>query len=182
MGHSATGELALAWRGRTAGSLGSKGWPGNVVGRLLGRLGNAAGGRGGRGVGAAGVVGRLLSGEICTANTGLVGEVDDDRKVAKVRRVVLVGRGEEIDVFLRPCLSGDVAVLAAQVTDLAGLGLARIADGDLATVVRVKMSAGASAVAIGGNGLGMDVVDERAALGWESREGDGEAYALSIGC
>jgi hypothetical protein len=52
---------------------------------------------------------------------------------------------------------GDVTVLAAQVTNLAGLGLGRIARRSLATQVRVEVSAGTSAVAVGRNWLGVNV-------------------------
>jgi len=69
-------------------------------------------------------------------------------------------------LLLRPCLGRDVAVLSTQVAGLASFGLASVADGDLATVVRVEMSAGGGAVAISRDGLGVDVVHERTALGW----------------
>jgi hypothetical protein len=64
------------------------------------------------------------------------------------------------DVLCRELPLGDVSVLAAQVTGLAGLGLAGIAERDLATLVRVKVSSSTSAVAISGDGLSVDVFME----------------------
>lgn len=55
-------------------------------------------------------------------------------------------------------MRSDVSVLATQIACLAGLGLRSITARLLTTLVRVEVSAGASAVAIGGNCLLMDVV------------------------
>ena len=83
-------------------------------------------------------------------------------------------------VLLGPRLGSDVSVLAAQVTGLACLRLRGVADGHLAALVRVEMGAGASAVAIGGNGLLVDVVHEGTTGGGEARKGNGEADAFAI--
>lgn len=79
-----------------------------------------------------------------------------------------------------PLLCSDVAVLAAQVTDLAGFGLAGVAGRGFTALVRVKMSTSTSAVAVGRHRLLVNVVDERTALGWETRERDGELDAVAI--
>jgi hypothetical protein len=71
-------------------------------------------------------------------------------------------------------------MLAAQVTNLARLGLAGIADRHLTALVRVKVSASASAVAIAGDRLLVDVVHEWAALCWQTRNGDGELNTSAI--
>lgn len=54
----------------------------------------------------------------------------------------------------------DLAILAAQVTNLARAGLAAIANGNLATLVGVKVGASARAVAVSRNWLLVDVVHE----------------------
>jgi hypothetical protein len=61
-------------------------------------------------------------------------------------------------------------VLSTQVASLARVGLAGVADGDFATLVRVQVSASASAVAVCGDGLLVDVVHEGTTGGGESRE------------
>lgn len=50
------------------------------------------------------------------------------------------------------------AVLAGQIADLARLGLTLVAGGVLASLSRVKVSAGCCAVAVLGDGLGVNVV------------------------
>lgn len=76
----------------------------------------------------------------------------------------------EHDSLLRPLLCGDVTELAAQVTSLARLRLASIADGDLATLVGVKVGASAGAVAVRGDRLLVKVVHEGTALSRETRD------------
>lgn len=56
------------------------------------------------------------------------------------------------------------AVLAGKIADLARLGLTLVADGVLASLSRVKVSAGCCAVAVLGDGFGVNVVSERATL------------------
>lgn len=82
---------------------------------------------------------------------------------------------------MRPLTGGNVAILSAQVTGLAGVGLAGIADGDLAALVRVNMGTSASAVAVRGHGLLVKVVDEWAANFGKTRERNAEEYALAVG-
>jgi hypothetical protein len=72
-------------------------------------------------------------------------------------------------------------MLSAQVTGLASLGLAGIAGRSLATLVGVEMSASASAVAVGGDWLLVDVVNEGSTSGWEAGERDTEQDASTIG-
>jgi hypothetical protein len=85
-----------------------------------------------------------------------------------------------VDSLLRPLLLSDVAEFAAQVARLAGFGLAGITDGDFTALVRVEMSASASAVAIGRHRLLVDVVHERTALGRKTRDRDSELDTSAI--
>ena len=55
-------------------------------------------------------------------------------------------------------VAGNVAMLARQIAYLTSLGLGRVARWDFTTDVRVLMGKGGSAVAIGGDGLVVDVV------------------------
>jgi hypothetical protein len=152
--------------------------------------GDAAGGGGSRRVGLVGLV-RLVgllglfrsldTGEVGASNAGLVGEVDNNRKVSKVGWVAGVGRGVGVDVLLGPLLGSDVTVLSAQVASLARLGLGGIAHGGLATNVGVKVGTSASAVAVRRNGLCVHVVHEGATLGRQTRDGDGELDTGAVG-
>jgi hypothetical protein len=85
------------------------------------------------------------------------------------------------NVLLRPLLGGNVAVLSTQVTGLARVRLAGVADGDFATLVRVQVSASASAVAVCGYGLLVDVAHEWTTGSRESSEGDAELDAVALG-
>lgn len=82
---------------------------------------------------------------------------------------------------MRPLLCSHVAVLAAQVTSLAGLGLGSIADGHLAALIGVKVSLGGGAVAILWDGQLVDVVHEGTTLSWKTRNGELEVDASSVG-
>jgi hypothetical protein len=86
-----------------------------------------------------------------------------------------------MNILNRPLLRGDESVLAAQVTSLARLGLGRIAGRDLAALVRVQVRAGSSAVAVLGDGLLVDVVQEWTASIGKARELDGELDTGTIG-
>jgi hypothetical protein len=90
-------------------------------------------------------------------------------------------RDKSWNVLLRPLLGSDVAELSTQITGLARLGLAGIADGDLTALVRIQVSASAGAVAVGGDRLLVDVVHEGTTSSWESREGDAELDASTFG-
>lgn len=71
-------------------------------------------------------------------------------------------------------------MLAAQITSLARLGLAGVAGRDLAALVRVQVRASRSAVAVLGDGLLVDVVQEGATSVREARELDREADTGAI--
>lgn len=120
-------------------------------------------------------------GEVCASNARLVVEMDDKGEVAKVRGISFVEGAVRVYVFLRPGLFCHVAKFTTQVTSLAGLRLGGIADGDLAAQVGIKVGSSTSAVSIGGNRLGVDVVHKGTALSWETRERDGEANTLAVG-
>jgi hypothetical protein len=88
---------------------------------------------------------------------------------------------EREDVLSRPLLCRDFSVLAAQIARLARLWLARIASRDLATLVRVQVGASASAVAIHGHRLLVQVVQEGATGSGQAGEGDAELDAGAVG-
>ena len=77
---------------------------------------------------------------------------------------------------------GDIPMFATQVTDLAGRGLGRIAQRQLASLGRVQMRQRLGAVAIRRDGLVVDMVDDRTALrlGWKVEEVDVEIDAGAI--
>jgi hypothetical protein len=84
------------------------------------------------------------------------------------------------DVLSRPLLRRNVSVFSAQITRLARLGLARIANRDLAALVRVQMGASSSAVAVGGHRLLVQVVHEGATSSGQAGEGDAELDADAV--
>jgi hypothetical protein len=90
-------------------------------------------------------------------------------------------RKKGANVLLRPLLGGEVAVLSTQVTRLARVGLAGVANGDFATLVRVQVSASAGAVAVGRDGLLVNVVHERTSSSGQSCERDAELDAVTLG-
>lgn len=97
-------------------------------------------------------------GEVGACDTGLVVEVDDDGAVADEATQTGQCGCVEVEVLLGQTGAVDGAVLAAEITDLAGLRLGRIAERVFAALVGVEMGEGAGAVAVGGNGLVVDVV------------------------
>lgn len=130
-------------------------------------------------------------------NASLVRKVNNNGKVAKVVGAVRACGRVEVNVstsmlvfhlcgyelmysLLRPLLCSDVAMLAAQITGLACLRLAGVADRNLATLVGVEVSASASAVAIRRDRLLVNVVHEGSALGRETRNRNSELDAFAI--
>lgn len=89
---------------------------------------------------------------------GGVGGVDGDGAVADEGADAHGVGGVEVEVGGLEGRGGDFAVLAAQVTHLAGLGLGVVARGYLAADVGVQMGEGAGAGAGGGDRLVVDVV------------------------
>lgn len=122
--------------------------------------------------------------EVRTANTSLVGKVNDEAAVAKVCADAILCRDELIIERQLEGVRSDLAVLAAQVTDLASLGEVGVTRRILATNERVEMSQRLGAVAVGGNGVDVDVVGERTALLGKSAELNLEpsTNAIGIGC
>lgn len=122
------------------------------------------------------VTGSVDGNEVGARNAGLVAQVNDNREVTKVANVGWVGGGVQISVPIssstncfngkhldgnlleRAALLGEVAPLAAQVTNLALLLGGWITSWDLAALVRVQVSTSSSAVAVSWNGLLVDVV------------------------
>ena len=139
--------------------------------------------------------------EVGTSDARLVGQVQNKRHTTKLKKNSCVSRGTlhmvgrrartyesrvgrrgrrvQVDVAGGECVAFKGSVLAAQVARLANLGLAGIALFVLAVVVRVQVSASTRAVAVGRNGLSMDVVHERAASSRETRKVNVEAHALA---
>lgn len=99
--------------------------------------------------------------EAGAGDAGLVREVEDDATVAEEGAEALDGRGVVVDVrrLERQVLARhDLAVLAAQVTDLARLGGRRVAGRVLAADIRVQVREGFRAVARLGDGVDVEVV------------------------
>lgn len=100
----------------------------------------------------------LLLGKIGAGQAGAVLVVDDKGEVAKEGVVVLVGRGVEVEVRGVEGQRLDSAVLAAQVSDLTGLGSRSIALDFSACLVGVQVRQRLGAVAVLGDGLAMEMV------------------------
>lgn len=85
----------------------------------------------------------------------------DDGAIAEKGARPLLGGGVEVEVgVLEGAVGGgDVAEFAGEVADLAGLRLGGVAGGLFAALVGVEVGARRGAVAVGGDGLVVDVVD-----------------------
>ena len=83
----------------------------------------------------------------------------------------------------RPAVRRDIAVLPAQIADLAARGIPGVASGLLASIRGIQVLEGGGAVAVGGDGGGVDMVDEGAVegLGREAVQGDGDVHAGLVG-
>ena len=104
--------------------------------------------------------------------------MDDEAAVAE--EGVDAGLGGQVEVKIGGLEAGagfgrHQAVLAAQVADLAGCGVRGFADGGFAADVGVEVGAGCGAVAVGGDGVYVDVVDcclgREWVSGWLDRRG-----------
>lgn len=84
--------------------------------------------------------------------------MDDNGAVTDEATQTGQGGCVQVEVLLGETGAVDGAILAAEVTDLAGLRLAGITWRVLTALVRVEMGEGASAVAVGRNRLVVDVV------------------------
>ena len=89
--------------------------------------------------------------------------MDDDAAVAEERSHAFLGRGVEFEIEGLETggigRDSDGAMLAAQIADLARLGLGGVAGGRFATFVGVKMAESAGAVAIGGHWGDVNVIN-----------------------
>jgi hypothetical protein len=125
--------------------------------------GNTAGGAGwgGSSHGCAGAVAvRGKGGLLLKVGAGQargVGVVDDKRTAAEEGLAVLAGGGPDVGVGGSERVRGDLAMLAAQVTDLAGVGSRRVTGRGLSTAEGIQVSLGRSAVAVNG-GSSVEVV------------------------
>lgn len=108
--------------------------------------------------------------------------MDDDGPVAEERADAGLRGGVEVEVRGLEGARGDVAVLAAQVADLAGRWMSGITRRRLATNEGVEVSKGAGTVAVGGDREGVDVVDEgtEGCFAWETKEINIPRYSGSI--
>ena len=85
--------------------------------------------------------------------------MNNNRSIAEETRSTSSCGKVEIEIlFLERC-GRDIAVFAREITDLTLLGLRDLAWRGFATDGRVKVGEGAGAVAVGGDGLVVDVVD-----------------------
>lgn len=101
--------------------------------------------------------------------------MDNNRPVAKEARRSLGQRGVRVDVLDAERILHNLAVLATQVTDLACLRLRHIARGIFAALVGVKVGEGFGAVAAGGHGGNVDMVDE-----WAPFLGVREVFKVNV--
>jgi hypothetical protein len=85
--------------------------------------------------------------------------VDDEAAVAEEGADALLRRRIQVHVLGREGVRGDLAVLAGQVADLAGLGQGGVAGRGLAADERVQMPESLGAVAVGRDRSCVDVVD-----------------------
>lgn len=122
--------------------------------------------------------------EVRTRDTRGVTGVDDEREAAEERGTSLLGAEEGVDeAGGEAALGGDFAsVLAGQIADLAGLGRGCVAHVQLAAVLRVEVAHGGGAVAVRGDGHGVDVPGEGAVLGLAGEVGDVDGEFDAFGC
>lgn len=85
--------------------------------------------------------------------------MDHNALIGVIVRRAGICREVEVSVADAPGSRGDVAVFAREVAGLAGLGAGGVAEGDFAAVGGVEVGEGGGAVAVGGDGFGVDVVD-----------------------
>ena len=112
-------------------------------------------------------VGAVSRGSITSADDGEVGAgqsrgvagVEDDAAVADEVADTGGGGGVEVEVGGREGAAGHVAVLACEIADLAGEGGDGVARRNLAALEGIQVPKGTGAVAVGGDGLVVDVVD-----------------------
>lgn len=103
-------------------------------------------------------LGTILPHKVRTIDTGLVGEMDDNRAIAEESANTRLRGKIIINVGLLEAGALDLAVFAAVVADLAGFWLGFVAGGIFAADEGVEMGEGLGAVAVFGDGLVVDVV------------------------
>lgn len=92
-------------------------------------------------------------------DASLVGEVEDEASVAEVRAADFLSEGRvRVVVGSLERVFRDLAVLATQITNLAGLGVLGVASRILPALERVEVSQRLGAVAVLGNGVDVQVV------------------------
>lgn len=97
--------------------------------------------------------------EVGTRNPRFIRIMDDEGAVSEEGAEALLGGGEVVEVGGVEGVGGDLAVLAGEVADLAGLGEELVAGGGFAADEGVEVCEGCGAVAVGGNGEGVEVID-----------------------
>jgi len=140
------------------------------------------GGDCGRGRGDGAIGGAVAGeGEVGAGDAGGVCKVESDGTVTKERTQSALGRGVGVDEAGREWRADDLAVFAAQVTNLAGLGKSRVARRHLTTLGGIEMTESAGAVAIRGYWLVVDMVEERSTRRGQAGERHGKGYTGAIG-
>lgn len=103
-----------------------------------------------------------LDGDVGARNAGRVLSVDDNGAVANesTGRALQGEIGISVGHVNSGGVVGDLSILSRKVTNLAGLRRSSGARGGLSTLIRVQVGLGSGAVAVGGDGLVVDVVGE----------------------
>lgn len=97
--------------------------------------------------------------KVRTCNPRLVPKVHHNRPVTKERIRTVLQRTKRIDILGTERILRNLAMLSAQIADLAGLGGASITGRIFAAAVGIEVGKCFGAVAIAGDGVNVKVVD-----------------------
>lgn len=125
--------------------------------------------------------GAVNQSEVGAADAGLVRVVDDEASVAEEGANATCCRGKLVIVRNLERIRRDLAMLATQVTNLAGLREVGVADRVFATEERIQMGECFGAVAVTRDGIDMDMVGKGTALLGKVTESDFEPDADAVG-
>lgn len=110
--------------------------------------------------------------EVRARNPCRILSVNNHTLIAKESRATGISAQERISILRHECRCRNIAMLAREVANLAGGGCADVAWVVLAAVGRVEVAHGGAAVAVGGDGEGVDVVDEGSVRGFGGEAGE----------